>query len=145
MREYIEKLLKEVSSLSAQLMAKGWQGAFQTNGGYSDDLGPSLEKYLFQSMLGREKGIGEKIILSTYARHTDTEKIICDFTLRLGACNAFVISQMDISLRDRYHQELSRKTMEIIDPKNILTCRQVIDAMAPPKEKLSNRPKRIIR
>lgn len=142
MRADIDELLKQVRVFSEKMLDKGWEGAFHTNGGYPDEIRYSLEKYLYQSMLGNEPGFGHIVMLSTYAKFSAEESVTCSFNVRLGAGNALMVSEVDITHRDSNVNVLNFKKILITDQEQVPTCHQAIDAVIPPKEKLSVRPGR---
>ncbi|WP_299568422.1 hypothetical protein [uncultured Pedobacter sp.] len=122
----IAGLLSAVKALSEKLREKQWDGQFMTNAGYPDSLTKSVERYLYQSMLGNETGIGRGLLLSTYAQNGETGSVTCDFSVRTGPADQLVVHRMAIREFDYCNRQVSLQEIQVLQQEQILSRQDVL-------------------
>jgi len=141
MRE-IEKLLQQADKLSNLLTSRGYDGMFQTNGGYPGTPNESLKKYLYETMLGNERGLIAGISLRTYAQweNEHSNSVECRFSVRLGGTRQFIVDHMSIDHRDQYGRTIKELELHILPGAEIPDKKEAIAKVMAPNQQIT-RPK----
>lgn len=62
----MERIIRAIGALDAQLKEKGYDNAFLTNDGFADKLQKSIGRYLHDSLQGKEAGLLNGFSLTSY-------------------------------------------------------------------------------
>lgn len=135
------KHLPDLNDFAKILIAKGFDGSFQTQVAYPGKLKESITEYMEACNNGKERSTRDgNFLLTTYLQWSgdDNPSIVCDFWVRKEN-DGFDIQKMEITNKDRYGQLLKKSELKNLSINSIPTLKEAIAQVSVfPQQKLSS-------